>query len=191
MAIEITNIKKALQNKKYSEMQSKIDTNNDKNGSNNQFSLAIINAQQTNTDLYENMLSENQNFPESRNGLENKIIVYKSPKTNTEINIAYYIAETSNQNHSGIYYCDDQKNIYRLSPDYRFNELITQSLLTLCDSVSELQKYNSYSYAHVNKNYDTKISELETSISNLNAQISNLENRIRQLENPIPDISYM
>jgi hypothetical protein len=192
MAIKIEDIQKALQNKseKYSKMQSNIDINKNDN-SINQFSLAIINAQQIEGNLCENMLNENQDFADSRNGLQNKIIVYKPKNTAQITNIAYYIAETSNQNHAGIYYCDEQKNIYRLSPDYRFNELITQSLLTLCSSVSEIQKCNSYSYAYVNTNYNTQISKLSQNISELTTKISALENRILQLENQISDISYM
>lgn len=163
MTIEIEDIKEALRSGKYSEMQSNIDTGDIENDSNNQFGLAVINAQQIkNADFFETMLNENQMYKDSRTGLENKIIVYK-PKTVEPItDIKKYIKETTNpnQNHGGIYYCDDQKNVYRLSPDYQFNELVTQSLLSLCDN-----------------------------ISTLNTKISKLENRILQIENHI-DNSY-
>ena len=222
MVIEIEDIKKALRSGKYSEMQSNIDTGDIENDSNNQFGLAVINAQQIkNADFFETMLNENQMYKESRTGLENKIIVYK-PKTVEPItDIKKYIKETTNpnQNHGGIYYCDDQKNVYRLSPDYQFNELVTQSLLTLCNNVNDLQtykstvntkiskledkivqlenqiSYNSYT-SYVNTYYDDKISELNkniytlnTNISTLNTKINKLENRILQLENQI-DNSY-
>ena len=154
MAIEIEDIKEALRSGKYSEMQSNIDTGDIENDSNNQFGLAVINAQQIkNADFFETMLNENQMYKDSRTGLENKIIVYK-PKTVEPItDIKKYIKETTNpnQNHGGIYYCDDQKNVYRLSPDYQFNELVTQSLLSLCDNISTL---------------NTKISKLENHIDN-------------------------
>ena len=222
MVIEIEDIKKALRSGKYSEMQSNIDTGDIENDSNNQFGLAVINAKQIkNADFFETMLNENQMYKESRTGLENKIIVYK-PKTVEPItDIKKYIKETTNpnQNHGGIYYCDDQKNVYRLSPDYQFNELVTQSLLTLCNNVNDLQtykstvntkiskledkivqlenqiSYNSYT-SYVNTYYDDKISELNkniytlnTNISTLNTKINKLENRILQLENQI-DNSY-
>lgn len=197
MAIEIKDITDALQSGKYSTMQSNIDTSDIKNDSKNQFGLAVINAQQINNiDFFESMLNENQEFKDSRTGLENKIIVYK-PKNGEQItNIKTYIKEKKNpnENHGGIYYCDDQKNIYRLSPDYQFNELVTQSLLILCDSINNMQTQinnistSSYSYSYTNIN---KISELNTNISKLNTKISNLENKIVQLENKIAYISYM
>ena len=194
MAIEITDIKEALRSGKYSEMQSNIDTGDIENDSNNQFGLAVINAQQIkNADFFETMLNENQMYKDSRTGLENKIIVYK-PKTVEPItDIKKYIKETTNpnQNHGGIYYCDDQKNVYRLSPDYQFNELVTQSLLSLCNSVNDI-KTDISSYAYMNTDYDDKISklnenisELNTNISTLNTKISKLENRILKLENHI------
>ena len=163
MTIEIEDIKEALRSGKYSEMQSNIDTGDIENDSNNQFGLAVINAQQIkNADFFETMLNENQMYKDSRTGLENKIIVYKPKIVEPITDIKKYIKETTNpnQNHGGIYYCDDQKNVYRLSPDYQFNELVTQSLLSLCDN-----------------------------ISTLNTKISKLENRILKLENHI-DNSY-
>ena len=196
MTIEIEDIKEALRSGKYSEMQSNIDTGDIENDSNNQFGLAVINAQQIkNADFFETMLNENQMYKDSRTGLENKIIVYK-PKTVEPItDIKKYIKETTNpnQNHGGIYYCDDQKNVYRLSPDYQFNELVTQSLLSLCNSVNDIQTYiSSYAYSYANTDYDDKISklnenisELNTNISTLNTKISKLENRILKLENHI------
>ena len=199
MVIEIEDIKKALRSGKYSEMQSNIDTGDIENDSNNQFGLAVINAQQIkNADFFETMLNENQMYKDSRTGLENKIIVYK-PKTVEPItDIKKYIKETTNpnQNHGGIYYCDDQKNVYRLSPDYQFNELVTQSLLSLCDNINDIQTYISYTYSYADTYYDDKISELNkniytlnTNISTLNTKINKLENRILQLENQI-DNSY-
>ena len=200
MTIEIEDIKEALRSGKYSEMQSNIDTGDIENDSNNQFGLAVINAQQIkNADFFETMLNENQMYKDSRTGLENKIIVYK-PKTVEPItDIKKYIKETTNpnQNHGGIYYCDDQKNVYRLSPDYQFNELVTQSLLSLCDNISDIQTYiSSYAYSYADTYYDDKISELNkniytlnTNISTLNTKISKLENRILQIENHI-DNSY-
>ena len=200
MAIEIEDIKEALRSGKYSEMQSNIDTGDIENDSNNQFGLAVINAQQIkNADFFETMLNENQMYKDSRTGLENKIIVYK-PKTVEPItDIKKYIKEKTNpnQNHGGIYYCDDQKNVYRLSPDYQFNELVTQSLLSLCDNISDIQTYiSSYAYSYADTYYDDKISELNkniytlnTNISTLNTKINKLENRILQLENQI-DNSY-
>lgn len=191
MAIEIEDIKEALRSGKYSEMQSNIDTGDIENDSNNQFGLAVINAQQIkNADFFETMLNENQMYKDSRTGLENKIIVYK-PKTVEPItDIKKYIKETTNpnQNHSGIYYCDDQKNVYRLSPDYQFNELVTQSLLSLCDNISDIQTYISscaYSYSYINTDYDDKISKLNENISTLNANISTLNTKISKLENRI------
>ena len=168
MVIEIEDIKKALRSGKYSEMQSNIDTGDIENDSNNQFGLAVINAQQIkNADFFETMLNENQMYKDSRTGLENKIIVYK-PKTVEPItDIKKYIKETTNpnQNHGGIYYCDDQKNVYRLSPDYQFNELVTQSLLSLCNSVNDIQTYiSSYAYSYANTDYDDKISKLNENI---------------------------
>ena len=194
MTIEIKDIKEALRSGKYSEMQSNIDTGDIENDSNNQFGLAVINAQQIkNADFFETMLNENQMYKDSRTGLENKIIVYK-PKTVEPItDIKKYIKETTNpnQNHGGIYYCDDQKNVYRLSPDYQFNELVTQSLLSLCNSVNDI-KTDISSYAYMNTDYDDKISKLNenistlnTNISTLNTKISKLENRILKLENHI------
>jgi len=179
MVIEIKDIQEALHSGKYSEMQSNIDTGDIKNDSNNQFGLAIINAQQIkNADFFETMLNENQTYKDSRTGLENKIIVYKPKNVEPITDIKKYVKETTNpnQNHGGIYYCDDQKNVYRLSPDYQFNELVTQSLLSLCNT---------------NINYDNKISELTANISTLTTKIGKLENRIVQLENQIADISYM
>ena len=196
MTIEIEDIKEALRSGKYSEMQSNIDTGDIENDSNNQFGLAVINAQQIkNADFFETMLNENQMYKDSRTGLENKIIVYK-PKTVEPItDIKKYIKETTNpnQNHGGIYYCDDQKNVYRLSPDYQFNELVTQSLLSLCDNISYIQTHVfSYAYSYADTDYDDKISklnenisELNTNISTLNTKISKLENRILKLENHI------
>ena len=189
MTIEIEDIKEALRSGKYSEMQSNIDTGDIENDSNNQFGLAVINAKQIkNADFFETMLNENQMYKESRTGLENKIIVYK-PKTVEPItDIKKYIKETTNpnQNHGGIYYCDDQKNVYRLSPDYQFNELVTQSLLSLCNSVNDIQTYiSSCAYSYANTDYDDKISELNTNISALNANISTLNTKISKLENRI------
>ena len=189
MTIEIEDIKEALRSGKYSEMQSNIDTGDIENDSNNQFGLAVINAKQIkNADFFETMLNENQMYKDSRTGLENKIIVYK-PKTVEPItDIKKYIKETTNpnQNHGGIYYCDDQKNVYRLSPDYQFNELVTQSLLSLCNSVNDIQTYiSSCAYSYANTDYDDKISELNTNISALNANISTLNTKISKLENRI------
>lgn len=194
MTIEIEDIKEALRSGKYSEMQSNIDTGDIENDSNNQFGLAVINAKQIkNADFFETMLNENQMYKESRTGLENKIIVYK-PKTVEPItDIKKYIKEKTNpnQNHGGIYYCDDQKNVYRLSPDYQFNELVTQSLLSLCNSVDDIQTYiYSYAYSYANTDYDDKISELNENISTVNTKISKLENKIVQLENQISYNSY-
>ena len=194
MAIEIEDIKKALRSGKYSEMQSNIDTGDIENDSNNQFGLAVINAKQIkNADFFETMLNEYQMYKESRTGLENKIIVYK-PKTVEPItDIKKYIKETTNpnQNHGGIYYCDDQKNVYRLSPDYQFNELVTQSLLSLCDNISDIQTYiSSYAYSYADTYYDDKISELNENIFTVNTKISKLENKIVQLENQISYNSY-
>ena len=194
MAIEIEDIKEALRSGKYSEMQSNIDTGDIENDSNNQFGLAVINAQQIkNADFLETMLNENQMYKDSRTGLENKIIVYK-PKTVEPItDIKKYIKEKTNpnQNHGGIYYCDDQKNVYRLSPDYQFNELVTQSLLSLCDNISDIQTYiSSYAYSYADTYYDDKISELNENISTVNTKISKLENKIVQLENQISYNSY-
>ena len=197
MTIKIKDIQEALHSGKYSEMQSNIDTGDIKNDSNNQFGLAIINAQQIkNADFFETMLNENQTYKDSRTGLENKIIVYKPKKVEPITDIKKYIKETinPNQNHGGIYYCDDQKNVYRLSPDYQFNELVTQSLLSLCSSISYLQtQINNIpksSYSYTNINYDNRISELSSNISTLTTKINKLENRIVQLENQIADISY-
>ena len=192
MVIEIEDIKKALRSGKYSEMQSNIDTGDIENDSNNQFGLAVINAKQIkNADFFETMLNENQMYKESRTGLENKIIVYK-PKTVEPItDIKKYIKETTNpnQNHGGIYYCDDQKNVYRLSPDYQFNELVTQSLLSLCNSVNDIQTYiSSCAYSYTNTDYDDKISKLNENISALNANISTLNTKISKLENRILQI---
>ena len=189
MTIEIEDIKEALRSGKYSEMQSNIDTGDIENDSNNQFGLAVINAKQIkNADFFETMLNENQMYKDSRTGLENKIIVYK-PKTVEPItDIKKYIKEKTNpnQNHGGIYYCDDQKNVYRLSPDYQFNELVTQSLLSLCNSVNDIQTYiSSCAYSYANTDYDDKISELNTNISALNANISTLNTKISKLENRI------
>ena len=193
MTIEIEDIKEALRSGKYSEMQSNIDTGDIENDSNNQFGLAVINAQQIkNADFFETMLNENQMYKDSRTGLENKIIVYK-PKTVEPItDIKKYIKEKTNpnQNHGGIYYCDDQKNVYRLSPDYQFNELVTQSLLSLCDNISDIQTYISYTYSYADTYYDDKISELNENISTVNTKISKLENKIVQLENQISYNSY-
>lgn len=200
MTIEIEDIKEALRSGKYSEMQSNIDTGDIENDSNNQFGLAVINAQQIkNANFFETMLNENQMYKDSRTGLENKIIVYKPKNVEPITDIKKYIKETTNpnQNHGGIYYCDDQKNVYRLSPDYQFNELVTQSLLSLCNSVNDIQTYiSSCAYSYMNTDYDDKISklnenisELNTNISTLNTKISKLENRILKLENHI-DNSY-
>ena len=81
MAIDINTIKTSLQSGKYSTMQSNIDTSSNNNTTDNELTLAKINADQiSNVDFFETVLNEKQTFKDSRIGLENKIIVYKPKK---------------------------------------------------------------------------------------------------------------
>ena len=156
--IDLSTLQNCFNPETNSNIQHIIDTNNRDKVTDNQFGLAIVNAQSItsgNQYLLNHLLDETQEGASTRSGLENKFILYRPEKNSKTFKLTDYLKEKNdNKSHVGIYYCDDQQNIYRLSTDYRFNELVTQTLLSLINKISYLENdiqhlrdEISYSYA--------------------------------------------
>lgn len=138
---------------KFETSQHNIDSNiNDdklKNDSNKQIELVTIdgvdvtNKNSTNIQMYESLVNEENNINDvkKRDGLSNKFILYKNPKqhSNNNKNQLEY-----NLNHTGLYFCDEKQNIYKISQDFRFNNTIKEAISLLVKKVEELENRISH-----------------------------------------------
>lgn len=138
---------------KFETSQNNIDSNiNDdklKNDSNKQIELVTIdgvditNKNSTNIQMYESLVNEENNINDvkKRDGLSNKFILYKNPKQHSDNNtnpLEY------NLNHTGLYFCDEKQNIYKISQDFRFNNTIKEAISLLAKKVEELENRISH-----------------------------------------------
>lgn len=151
----LSEISNELNKYKFETLQNNIDSNinNDKikNDVNKKIELITIdgvdltNKNSANIKMYESLVNEENNINDinKRNGLSNKFILYKNPKqhSNNNANSLEY-----NLNHTGLYFCDEKQNIYKISQDFRFNNIITEAISLLVKKVEELENRISYSY---------------------------------------------
>lgn len=130
--------------------------NNDKlkNDTNKQIELITIdgvdvtNKNLSNIAMYKSLVNEenNVNDVKNRDGLSNKFILYKTPQqhSDNDTNPLEY-----NLNHTGLYFCDEKQNIYKISQDFGFNNTIKEAISLLVKKVEELENIISYSYSYI------------------------------------------